>query len=107
MTDQDQLKVLFDADDAPAVDPSFRMAVMNRVAGRRLLIDLVVQGALMALLGIAFVLSAPLVSQNFVGMFALPQDVYYTLGGVAVLALIGRYVATHSIRLSWPQLSLF
>lgn len=107
MTDQDQLKSLFDADEAPVADPSFRMAIMSRVAGRRLLVDLGVQGVIMALLGTAFFLSAPLVSQNLVGMFSLPQDVYYILGGVAFLALIGRYVATHRIRLSLPWLSLF
>jgi hypothetical protein len=107
MTDQDQLKSLFDDNEAPAIDPSFRMAVMNRVAERRLFLDLVVQGAVMALLGVAFVLSAPLVSQNLAGMFAMPQDVYYALGGVAALTLVGRYVATHRIRLSLPRLSLF
>jgi hypothetical protein len=107
MTDQDTLKALFKADEAPAVDPSFRMAVMNRVAGRRLALDLVVKGTVMALLGTAFVLTAPLVSANLVGMMSMPQNVYVALGGVAALTWVGRYVAMHRIRLSLPRLNLF
>jgi hypothetical protein len=53
MPADDRLKALFAADEPPARDAAFSMAVMERLARRRCLQDLAFLGALSALGGLA------------------------------------------------------
>jgi hypothetical protein len=102
MTGADPLKAFFDAGAAPRIDPVFRMGVMEKVARRRLLLELGVRalGILLAAV-IVFVLSPSLVFVLEV-LGDVPLEVYAALFMAGLVALAGQYLATHRIGFELP-----
>ncbi|WP_297734872.1 hypothetical protein [uncultured Maricaulis sp.] len=107
MSQPDPLADFFAADTAPAVDRGFRMAVMEKVAARRLRVELVLRSlaTLLLLLGVALV--SP-VLQRFAQL--LGQDLSQVLLVMLVagtVAYLGHFWLTRQPILRLPRLRFF
>ncbi|WP_417481548.1 hypothetical protein [Maricaulis sp.] len=104
MTKPDPLKAFFDADEAPAVDPGFRMAVMERVARRRLQLGL----ARAAVAGLVVFAALLLLRPVMVGLLVLLSGAFLEamlmLGATALAAFAAYCLATDRVGLPrWAQ----
>jgi len=104
MRKADPLKAFFEADAAPAVDPGFRMAVMERVARRRLQFELVRA----AMAGLAVFVTLLLLRPAMLSLLLLLagpfQQALLVLGAVALAAFLAYKLATGTLALpGWAQ----
>jgi hypothetical protein len=96
MTDVDaQLDRLWFQDQAPARDAAFRLAIMDRIARRRLRLDLVTYGALATGLGATSWALAPLLAE-FGDRMSGGLAVAALAAAVAGLSLVGPLRSTFS-----------
>ena len=99
MSKTEPLQAFFAAGEAPAVDPSFRMRVMEAVAGRRLRFEIGASALAGVIIFVVLLLLRPAIE-------TLVPDLSAALGGtIAILAVIGlaiyagNFVLTRSPRL--------
>ncbi|MEA1942087.1 MAG: hypothetical protein U9P68_07580, partial [Pseudomonadota bacterium] len=74
MTDRDPLHAFFEAGDVPSADPGFRLSVMERVAARRLRVELAARLAAGALLAVLAFLMAPVAGEVLSPFVRLLED---------------------------------
>jgi hypothetical protein len=105
MTERDPLAAFFDAGDAPPADPGFRTAVMERVARRRLRLELAARLASGVLLVLAAMVLAPVFEPVAALFGAGLADVIVVLAVTGLVAFAGHYWLTRPVRL--PALRIF
>ena len=104
MMKADPLKAFFEADAAPAVDPGFRMAVMERVARRRFQLELARAAVAGLAVFVALLLLRPLMLSLLLLLSTSFQQVLLVLGVVALVAFIAHKLATDSVALpGWAR----
>ncbi len=107
MSQPDPLADFFAEDAAPAVDRGFRTAVMERIARRRLRVELVLRGVatLLLLLGVALI--SP-VLQRFVELLGQElSQVLLVMLAAGMVAYLGHFWLTRRPILRLPRLRLF
>ena len=93
MTDSDPLKSLFEATEAPRVDPVFRADVMSRVAQRRLRIELAIKLVAGLLILLAVATLAPALGPAIALLAGSAGSAVMALVLVAVAAIAGLHIA--------------
>jgi len=106
MSHPDPLQAYFEASEAPASDPAFRVSVMADIARERLMRELVKRFAVTVVLTAAIVLFKPVLVILQAAFLDIPVEVYGALALVAVVALAGQYFITHTVRVRMPRLWL-
>ena len=106
MAEQDPLKAFFDAGEAPAVDPAFKARTMDRIAQRRLRVELALRFVAGGLLVLGFMALAPTIALIGQGVFT-PEltPAFLAVGLSLAIAWTGHYLINHSIQL--PRLRFF
>jgi len=107
MTDRDPLQAFFEAGDVPSPDPGFRLSVMERVAARRLRVELAARLAACALLAWLALMLAP-VAAELLAPFVRLFDDRLALGALLLAvaaALAGQVLLSRGVRL--PRRRLF
>ena len=106
MTDRDPLQAFFEAGDMPPADPGFRLSVMERVAARRLRVELAARLAACALLAWLALMLSP-VAADLLTPFVRLFDDRLALGALLLAlaaALAGRALLSRGVRIPRPRL---
>jgi len=98
MSHPDPLKVFFEAGDAPASDPAFRVSVMAVIARQRMLREWVKRFAMTMVLIAALFLLKPVLDILQTSFLEISFEVYAALALVAVLAFAGQFYISHTFR---------
>jgi hypothetical protein len=102
MAGVDPLKAFFDAGLVPSIDPAFRMGVMEKVARRRLVLDLGVRALGIFLAAIIMLVLSPSLVAVLEVLADVPLEVYAALFMAGLVALAGHFLATHRVGFTLP-----
>jgi len=98
MSDSQNVQSFFDANDAPATDVRFRLAVMARVARRRFHFALASEFAIFIAAALCLWLLSPTLGLHIVRLGQSQSNVLVTLALVALAAIGGHWVIAHQNR---------
>jgi len=107
MSSPDPLKVFFEAGDAPASDPAFRVSVMAVIARQRMLREWAERFAMTMVLIAALFLLKPVLDILQTSFLEIPYEIYAALALVAILAFAGQYYISRSSRFLLPRFFQF
>jgi len=95
----DPLIDFFEAPEAPARDATFRLSLMERVAKRRLQLELALASAFVVIAATCLWLVWPALSPSLSSVGQSILEPLAVLSFIAVVAFAGKWLATHRLRL--------
>ena len=99
----DPLMEFFEADDAPIRDAEFRLTLMERIAKRRLQLELGAQLGLVILLGVCLWLLWPALDAALLSVGRSITSATATLTLLGTLVFVGWWTTTHRLRIQLPR----
>ena len=99
MSKTDPLQAFFAAGEAPAIDPSFRMRVMEAVAGRRLRFEIATSALAGLTVFVTLLLLRPAIETLVPDLSIALQGAVVTLTAIGLALYVGNFVLTWSPRL--------
>lgn len=99
MTKPDPFKAFFEAGEAPAVDPAFRAALMQRIAQRRLQFDLLRSGLAGLAVFFGLLLVGPLILSLSLSLLASLHQAVLVLAITGLAVFAGYCLLTRGVRL--------